>query len=180
MPEPHGTTDSSGIVESHGTAQSPREAARVIVLGDDGRVLLLRGHDPAQPSRSWWFSVGGGLDAGESHREAAVRELREEVGYVVDPESLVGPVWERTAIFDFMDMPYRQHEVFFVARVEAGASRVPTEWSEVERDMLDEVRWWVPSEVTAMDIEVFPERLGELLETVMPWDGVLRQLGEGG
>ena len=109
-----------------------------------------------------------------------MRELREEVGYVVAPEFLEGPVWERTAIFDFMEMPYHQHEVFFVLRVAPDAARVPTEWSEVERDMLDEVRWWAPAEVTAMNIEVFPERLGELLETVMPWDGVLRQLGEGG
>ena len=57
-----------------------RRAARVILLDDADRVLLVRGHDVDQPERSWWFTVGGGIDGGETPRQAAVRELREETG----------------------------------------------------------------------------------------------------
>ncbi len=43
----------------------PRRAARVLLLDGAGRVLLLRGFDPAMPEHRYWFTVGGGLDDGE-------------------------------------------------------------------------------------------------------------------
>ncbi len=156
---------------------TPREAARVLILDSADRLLLLRGHDPALPERSWWFTPGGGLDGDESTREAAAREAREETGYVFAPESLVGPVWERTAVFDFMERPYVQHEQFFVARAEDAASREDAAWTDVERDTLEAVEWMSAEEILASDIEVFPSMLGSILPTVLPWDGELRHLG---
>ena len=41
-----------------------REAARVLLFDDTGRVLLAMGHDEDQPERSWWFTIGGGIEAG--------------------------------------------------------------------------------------------------------------------
>ena len=42
---------------------------------------------PAAPDRgSWWFTPGGGLDPGESHRDGAVRELFEETGLRCEAE----------------------------------------------------------------------------------------------
>jgi hypothetical protein len=32
-------------------------------------------------------------------------------------------------------------------------------------------------EIVGAEIEVFPNSLGEILATVLPWDGVLRHLG---
>ena len=55
-----------------------REAARVLLFDGEGRVLLAKGHDEDQPERSWWFTIGGGIEAGEEPREAAasVRSMR--------------------------------------------------------------------------------------------------------
>src|SRR5690606_28107491 len=53
-----------------------RRAARVILLDDADRLLLVRGHDAGETSRSWWFTVGGGLEPGEDVRAGALRELR--------------------------------------------------------------------------------------------------------
>ncbi len=156
---------------------TPREAARVLLFDDDDRILLLKGHDPFLPERSWWFTPGGGLHDGESPRVGAAREAREETGYDLPEDALVGPVWERTAVFDFMRSPYAQHEHFFLARVAEAVARPEAVWTEAEHATIDDVKWHTLEEIRAFDIDVFPLALGQLLETVLPWDGVLRHLG---
>ncbi|PZR53883.1 NUDIX hydrolase [Xylanimonas oleitrophica] len=156
-----------------------RRAARVIVLDDAGRVLVVRGHDADQPDRSWWFTVGGGIDAGESDVEAALRELREEAGLELAPADLEGPVMTRAGYFHFYAETCRQDEVFFVARVPAG--HVPTDagWTDVEREVLDEMRWLSAAELRSQPYEVFPTALPDVVEQLAGgWDGTVRHLGE--
>jgi 8-oxo-dGTP pyrophosphatase MutT (NUDIX family) len=60
-----------------------RISARVVLLDDDGAVLLLCGSDPAFTDGTaprWWFTVGGQIQPGEQLAEAAVRELDEGRG----------------------------------------------------------------------------------------------------
>jgi 8-oxo-dGTP pyrophosphatase MutT (NUDIX family) len=159
-----------------------RRAARVILLDRDDRVLLMRGHDVDQPERSWWFTIGGGIDAGEDSRDAAVREMREETGIALDPELLVGPVYTRSAIFDFFAEHCRQDEEIFLVRL-TGLGHDVTDasrdgWTEVEQNILDELRWWDLAELAEVVAEVFPEDLVGLVRGLLPgWDGVTRHLG---
>ncbi|MDD3347082.1 NUDIX domain-containing protein [Oscillibacter sp.] len=57
----------------------------VCVFGKDGRLLI---QQRAEKKRIWpgcWdVSVGGGVDAGETSRQGAEREVREELGYALD------------------------------------------------------------------------------------------------
>ncbi|GEL97117.1 NUDIX hydrolase [Cellulomonas terrae] len=157
-----------------------REAARVILLDEDDRVLLIRGHDVDQPDRSWWFTVGGGIDDGEDSSSAAVREVREETGIVLVVEDLVGPVFTRSAIFDFYAEHCRQDEILYLARVPASAFDAVDRagWTELEHDVIDEVRWWSLDDLDRVDIEVFPDRLVDLVRGLLPvWDGETRHLG---
>ncbi|MFI5494063.1 NUDIX hydrolase [Actinoplanes sp. NPDC051859] len=62
-----------------------RPAARVICLDVDGRVLLMHWRDPVD-GHEVWEPPGGGLDPGETHWEAACRELAEETG--LDPAAV--------------------------------------------------------------------------------------------
>jgi 8-oxo-dGTP diphosphatase len=68
-----------------------RRLTRPILVGvralviDDGRVLLVRAH-----GNHFWEFPGGGVKRGESLREAATREAREESGCVVEPLRLLG------------------------------------------------------------------------------------------
>ena len=157
-----------------------RRAARVILLDEHDRVLLIRGHDLDQPERSWWFTIGGGIDAGESPLDAAVREVREETGIALAPASLVGPVFTRSAIFDFFREHCRQDEEIFLARVSssafAGIDRAG--WTDLELDVIDELAWWSLDDLERVAIEVFPEGLAALVRPLVDgWDGRTVHLG---
>ncbi|MHA7133085.1 NUDIX hydrolase [Oerskovia turbata] len=159
-----------------------RRGARVLLLDDADRVLLARGHDTDQPERSWWFTIGGGIEPGESDLDAAVREVHEETGLRLDPADLRGPVWTRSAIFDFYRERCRQDEVFYLARLTGPHATEPLTrdgWTDVEHDVVDEMRWWTLPELRAVTIEVFPAGLPDLLEPLLSgWDGETRHLGE--
>lgn len=62
--------------------------AKVAVLGPDGQILLLKRSktDPRRPGQ--WDYPGGGVDAHESPAEGAARELSEEAGITLEPQSL--------------------------------------------------------------------------------------------
>jgi 8-oxo-dGTP pyrophosphatase MutT (NUDIX family) len=156
-----------------------RRGARLILLDEADRVLMVRGHDVDNPSRSWWFTVGGGIEPGETGVHAAARELAEETGLVVDPAALVGPVATRTAAFNFARQTVRQDEEFFLARIEAAGPVVTDGWTEVERSFMDEIRWWRLGDLDAVGEEVFPAGFVPLVRGLLGgWDGVVQQLVE--
>jgi 8-oxo-dGTP pyrophosphatase MutT (NUDIX family) len=156
-----------------------RSAARVILMDDDGRVLMIRGHDVNQPERSWWFTVGGGIDAGETPVQAALREAREEVGIDLLPGDLVGPVLTRTGIFEFFAETCRQYEVFFVVRTPVAVEVTTAGWTAAERELLDEMAWLTAAQLREQPLEVFPPELPDVIDhLVAGWDGEVRHLGE--
>jgi ADP-ribose pyrophosphatase YjhB (NUDIX family) len=55
------------------------------VIFEDGRVLLQRRDDTGR-----WGLPGGGVEPGESVRQAVIREVREETGLLVEPIRLIG------------------------------------------------------------------------------------------
>lgn len=155
-----------------------RQAARVLVLDEAGRVLLVRGHDADEPDRHWWFTVGGGIDAGETPEQAVCREVFEETGLRIRVADLEGPVLERSAIFDFAREHCRQDELFFCVRIESGAELSRAGWTELEANFIDEMAWKSVSELRAVTEEVFPNGLADLVESLTPgWDGSVQKQG---
>jgi 8-oxo-dGTP diphosphatase len=61
-------------------------AALAALLDDGGRILLVH----QTYGRRNWALPGGLVDAGESPQDAAVREVREEVGSTFRPHQVVG------------------------------------------------------------------------------------------
>lgn len=64
-----------------------RNAASIVATDDAGRVLLVQQWRHTIQKLIWEIPAGA-IDAGESPRDAAIRELREESGYEVDPAAV--------------------------------------------------------------------------------------------
>lgn len=141
-----------------------RTGARVVLLDPAGRVLLLRGRDPTSPdSAPYWFTVGGGLEPGETSRQGAVRELSEETGLVLAEAELSGPVWHEVAEFGVGGRSYCQDQEFFVGHV-AGAVEVDLSGrGEVELASIDQHRWWSVEELEVTAETVYPVELPTLV-----------------
>jgi 8-oxo-dGTP diphosphatase len=92
---------------------SPLVGVGAIII-EDGRVLLVkRGHPPLEGE---WSIAGGVLELGETLREAAVREAREETSLTVEPAELLG-VYDRVLRDDSGRTLYHYVLVDFLCRM---------------------------------------------------------------
>lgn len=137
-----------------------RRAARAVLLDPQDRILLFEGFDPEAPERGrWWFTPGGGLEGDEGLTSGLVREVREETGLALDPNQVGSPVWTRDTEFLFAAEWYRQHECFFLVRVDD--LRVDTAgFVPLEASAILGYRWWTVDELTTTTEVIYPPSLG--------------------
>lgn len=140
-----------------------RRAARVILLDETDRVLLIRFEITRQGGDVvFWATPGGGLEGDEDPLTAARRELMEELGLDL---ALSGPVHEATAVFEHEGAALENTDVFFLARCEASAPRLDGV-DEAERQVMRDIRWWRAEEITASAEAVFPAGLADVVRRV--------------
>lgn len=143
-----------------------RPSARVLLLDPEDRILLLKGRLPATPDGpSFWFTVGGGIEAGETLVEAARREIAEETGFC---DAALGPVVWRDEIVlpDQTGEPWLLRQSYLVART-LGGEPSPDGWQPLEREFTDDMRWWSLAELQATGETVYPVGIAELLADVL-------------
>jgi 8-oxo-dGTP pyrophosphatase MutT (NUDIX family) len=176
LPDYFEITESSAKAEP-GAVAAPvrRTAARVLLVDDRARVLLLSGTDPKVGSR-WWITPGGGVEGQEPLVQTAVRELAEETGLQLQPAELIGPVWRRVARFHFTGVDYEQTEFYFAASfvtaAPGGADRSPPAFdasghTNDERLTLTGQRWWTGDELRSTGEDVYPRQLATRLPDVV-------------
>jgi 8-oxo-dGTP pyrophosphatase MutT (NUDIX family) len=142
-----------------------RSVVRLVVLDAPGRLLLFHTRDPYYPELgTWWELPGGGIDTGETYREAAVRELREETGIVVTTSQVGPPRWWRRASFRHRGTQRLQDEVVVAVRLDGPGPVVDgTERLDYEQEDYFDCRWWSVAEVVGSRERFYPGRLPELL-----------------
>lgn len=150
-----------------------RHIARVVLIDAQERVLLFRMR--TLDGRTFWCPPGGGLEPGESHHEAALRELREETGWA-EP-AIQGPLGHRQHVVTWHDgLTYDCREAWFTARVD----RLDVDesgWTDDERLDMDEHRWWSVAEFEASRERFVPADLASVVRSLLteglpaqPWE----------
>jgi 8-oxo-dGTP pyrophosphatase MutT (NUDIX family) len=144
-----------------------RQAGRIFVLDADRRVLLVHERRDVGSDRSHWITPGGGVEAGESAAQAAVREVYEETGLRLELDPAAEPMYSERVRFSFVGQDIDQTNHYFLVRVPSGLPVRPAAHTELEQLVVLGYRWWPLPELAASDVEREPVTMVELIERAL-------------
>jgi len=163
------------MTESESVPVVERKVVRLVVLDVDGLILLFRITEPLHPEQgTCWELPGGAIETGETHIDAAVRELREEAGIVATTSQIGAPGWRRRATFLHAGARRVQDEVVVPVRLDVHSPAVD-EGGQL-RDEIETYagyRWWSVSEIEASAERFYPGRLPELLRRFLDGERIV-------
>lgn len=148
-------------------APTPRTAARMFLLDPDDRILLAHERREIGSAESHWITPGGGVENDESLTEAAMREVYEETGLRVALLSDARPMYVERVRFRFAGSHFDQTNHYFLARVPAGRRIQPAGHTDVERQVVLELRWWRLEDLDASAEVHEPVAMVELIERAL-------------
>lgn len=151
-----------------------RHAVRAIILDERDRVLLCRFVFPHPPDTvTVWVAPGGGIEPGESRREALRRELMEEVGLRLESEPPL--IWnQRTSGPEHPPEYDGNVNDYYLVRTTAFDPRGTFTEAELAAENITRFAWWSLREIAEYDgPELFSPRdlatpLAALLENGPP------------
>jgi 8-oxo-dGTP pyrophosphatase MutT (NUDIX family) len=138
-----------------------RRTSRIILMDGAGAVLLFFTAAPDSTRFARWITPGGGVDPGESHEQAAIRELFEETGLVID--TVGEPVWslDFDVAWDEADHDHG-HAEYYLVRCER-FEPVSTNWTDDEHVDVTRHAWFTADELLRSGEPFEPYDLPRLL-----------------
>lgn len=127
---------------------------RVVILDEEKRVLMVRQH---HEGRDIWMVPGGAMEAGETARQAAVREVLEETGLKVNIGKLI---WHVEQLSKGKGQRFVN---FFLADIAGGDLALGSD-PEFDQDaqVLREVRFMSREEISELEV-LYPDYLKDEL-----------------
>jgi 8-oxo-dGTP pyrophosphatase MutT (NUDIX family) len=152
-------------MSSTSQVDAPRVGARVLLLDQHDRVLLIHARDPDNPSHHWWELPGGGLDHGETPEQAARREVTEETGIELDQ---VGPkLWIRESRFRYRNRDHHRIDHVYLATCTHPTPTANTSFTENEKASVIERTWFTATELHTSPDKLLPAELPTLLDAIL-------------
>lgn len=106
-----------------------------VVVDDKGRILLQRRSDSGN-----WALPGGAMDIGETFAQSVIREVREETGFDIRIDRIVGIYSDPRHVFAYDDGEVRQEfNICLACSIVGGELAVSSESTDVRFVSLDEV-----------------------------------------
>jgi 8-oxo-dGTP pyrophosphatase MutT (NUDIX family) len=155
-----------------------RDAVRIVLLDADRRVLLLHTRDLSNPNFGLsWELPGGGLEGREEYVDAAVRELHQETGLLIDRRQVHRPTWRRDVSFVYRGERRLQHEVIAVVELNVTTPAIDESGRVgAETAVHFEHRWWTLAEIVASGERFFPRSLPALLPRALAGEHIVEPL----
>jgi 8-oxo-dGTP pyrophosphatase MutT (NUDIX family) len=143
-----------------------RLTARVLLLDPADRLLLMKGRLPGRPDGpAFWYTIGGGVEDGETLPQAAAREIVEETGF---SDAVLGPiVWRDEVVLRDVALEQRLFKQYYVVARTAGGEPSRRGWMAYEHELTDDMRWWTLGELRQTADTVYPIGIAELLPDVL-------------
>jgi 8-oxo-dGTP pyrophosphatase MutT (NUDIX family) len=161
--KPHQLND-TGTTKSKNDKNLPRLAVRALIINPEGKVLLIQGRDSTNPTNTWWFTPGGGIEIGETPDQALIREVLEETGLIIENPVPLGR--ERISKFRFEDTEYFQKESFYLVRLRT-LDTVSQSLTEIEKRTFLAQKWWSLEELSASSAIFYPTNLISWIEEIL-------------
>lgn len=145
---------------------SPAALARTggrILLVDQQQCLLLI-HERTDDGRTHWLTPGGGVEAGETPAQAAVRELYEETGIVAQLPPGATPLIVTRRAWTWEGVSYDQLDYFYAVRTAQRPPVHPSGLTAMERETLLGHDWWAVDALRASGETFVPATPVDMLE----------------